>query len=72
MNVVKQEPDPRSFNEVVEQVNWLLAMNDELEALESNGTWEIAELPAWKHGIGCKWFVIQVKACDLETSSNME
>lgn len=30
-------------------------MNEELEALESNNTWEITDLPHGKHAIGCNW-----------------
>lgn len=30
-------------------------MNEELEALESNNTWEITDLPHGKHAIRCNW-----------------
>lgn len=30
-------------------------MNEELKALESNGTWELISLPHGKQVIGCKW-----------------
>lgn len=30
-------------------------MNDELDALEENDTWDITNLPVGKVAIGCKW-----------------
>ena len=30
-------------------------MNEELDALEENNTWEITDLPEGKQAIGCKW-----------------
>ena len=30
-------------------------MNEEIEALDKNGTWDIVDLPTGKHPIGCKW-----------------
>lgn len=30
-------------------------MNQELDALEMNQTWEVTELPSGCHAIGCKW-----------------
>ncbi|XP_074346807.1 putative mitochondrial protein AtMg00820 [Apium graveolens] len=47
--------DPTNFKQVVKDENWVKAMNIELEALESNDTWEITELPPNKCAIGCKW-----------------
>ncbi|KAK4397872.1 Retrovirus-related Pol polyprotein from transposon RE2 [Sesamum angolense] len=35
--------------------NWILAMNQELDALERNGTWELTTLPPGKRAIGLKW-----------------
>lgn len=47
--------DPVSFKDAVQQPHWVSAMNDELEALERNGTWSVTELPQGKTAIGCKW-----------------
>jgi len=30
-------------------------MQHELDALESNDTWSLMDLPSGKHSIGCKW-----------------
>ena len=31
------------------------AMNEEMEALEKNSTWELVSLPKRKRPVGCKW-----------------
>ena len=43
------------FREAVSKDEWVKVMNDELEALELNNTWEITDLPHGKTLIGCKW-----------------
>ena len=30
-------------------------MNKEMEALKTNETWELVDLPAEKKAMGCKW-----------------
>ncbi|CAN1192604.1 Retrovirus-related Pol polyprotein from transposon TNT 1-94 [Linum perenne] len=57
---ISVEPEPQTYWEAVRSENWKQAMNDELQALVSNGTWVITELPAGKRAIGCKW-VYRVK-----------
>ena len=54
--------EPRSFKEAVTKKEWVKAMNEELEALEMNNTWEITELPPGKTPIGCKW-LHRIKYC---------
>jgi len=39
---------------------WQLAMTQEFEALHSNHTWDLVNLPSGKRAIGCKW-VYKVK-----------
>jgi len=34
---------------------WRRAIKDELESLESRGTWEVAKPPQDKRCIGCRW-----------------
>lgn len=48
------QTDPVKFNQAVRDVNWVNAMNLELEALESNDTWEITTLPPNKKAIGSR------------------
>ncbi|KAL2904103.1 Retrovirus-related Pol polyprotein from transposon TNT 1-94 [Bienertia sinuspersici] len=37
--------EPKCFKEAVKHACWVKAMNEELEALETNNTWEIVDLP---------------------------
>lgn len=46
--------EPNNFKDVVTQSQWVNAMNDELNALELNHTWEITDIPKRKRAIGCK------------------
>jgi hypothetical protein len=35
--------------------NWMTAMQDEMESLEKNGTWDLVKLPKNKKPVRCKW-----------------
>lgn len=48
-------PDPIHFKMVVQNDHWRHAMNLELEALETNETWEVTTLPPGKTATACKW-----------------
>jgi len=52
--------EPKFYHTVVQDVHWRKAMNEEIEALDKNGTCDIIDLPTGKHPIGCKW-VYRVK-----------
>jgi len=45
------------FLEVAEGEKWCIAMDQELQALEDNGTWRTIELPKGKHVIGCNGYI---------------
>jgi len=47
--------DTTTFSEAVKDDKWCQAMNMELRALESNGTWSLTTLTPGKRAIGCKW-----------------
>ena len=47
--------EPYSFKKVRKESHWIEAMKQEIEALESNQTWDIVTLPKDKRPIGCKW-----------------
>ncbi|KAI3520152.1 hypothetical protein L1887_09385 [Cichorium endivia] len=47
--------EPNSFSEAVKDPNWIRAMNEEMEALNRNGTWIVTDLPKGRKPIGCKW-----------------
>ena len=52
--------DPGSFDEAKSFASWRRAMQEELEAIESNSTWRLATLSPGHHAIGLKW-VYKVK-----------
>jgi len=50
--------EPSNYSEAIISVdcnNWLTAMQDEMESLEKNGTWDLVKLPKDKKPIRCKW-----------------
>ena len=46
-----------SIHEALWIQEWKEAVTKEIEALEKNETWVIAELPASKQLVGCKWIL---------------
>ena len=46
---------PTCFDEAAKQKKWVDAMNNEIEAIERNNTWDLVDLPAGKNVIGVKW-----------------
>ncbi|XP_021727451.1 uncharacterized protein LOC110694594 [Chenopodium quinoa] len=52
-----------SFKEAVIDVGWHKAMQDEIDALERNGTWSVVDLPPGKRAIGSGW-VYKIKYTD--------
>jgi hypothetical protein len=47
--------EPKHFNEASKHVNWLKSMNEELDQIEKNETWELVPRPANKNVIVSKW-----------------
>ncbi|KAI3730698.1 hypothetical protein L1987_61872 [Smallanthus sonchifolius] len=47
--------EPNSFKNAKHDVNWLNAMNEEMEALNRNNTWTLVHLPKGRKPIGCRW-----------------
>ncbi|GJY67067.1 ribonuclease H-like domain-containing protein [Tanacetum coccineum] len=55
--------EPATYLEAVKDSRWIDAMNQEMEALNGNKTWEIIDLPSNKKSIGSKWvFKVKYKA----------
>ena len=52
---VIQELEPTSFEQAMGKEKWEKAMDEEMDALEANATWELVPLPKDKNAIGCKW-----------------
>nr|GEX16989.1 hypothetical protein [Tanacetum cinerariifolium] len=46
---------PSNYKEAINGNNWVKAMNNNMEALNRNQTWEIIDLPKGKRHGGCKW-----------------
>lgn len=52
--------EPENFDEAMEQEAWRKAMQEEIDVIEKNKTWELVERPREKEIIGVKW-VYKVK-----------
>jgi hypothetical protein len=55
VNSLNSNPEPKSFTEANKFDCWKQAMQAELSALESTGTWKLVDLPEHVKPIGCKW-----------------
>ena len=56
--LITSSGDPTNFQEAVhsqEKCNWMGAMEEEMQSLHKNQTWELVELLKGKRAIGCKW-----------------
>ena len=47
--------EPRSIKEACNDESWVKAMNEELDQIENNKTWELVPKPQDKNVIGTKW-----------------
>jgi len=47
--------EPKNFEEASQEDNWIRAMNEELDQIEKNNTWELVPRPENKNVIGSKW-----------------
>jgi len=52
--------EPRSVEEAMTEMCWRQAMQAEMQAIENNKTWDVADLLAKQKAIGLKW-VFKVK-----------
>jgi hypothetical protein len=48
----------------VESAKWKIAMEEEMDALEKNKTWDLVELPKDRRVVGCKWVYKLKKGVD--------
>lgn len=55
MALISIAQEPKTYNQARTNPKWQEAMRNELNALESNETWEITTLPVDKQPVGCKW-----------------
>jgi hypothetical protein len=47
--------EPKNFNEASKDINWLKSMNEELDHIEKNDTWELVPRPTYKNVIESRW-----------------
>ena len=55
--------------------SWLVAMEEEMQSLHKNKTWEVVPLPVGKTAIGCKWVYKRkedhTKSCGIRYKSRL-
>ena len=49
------QKEPKKFEEASKDMSWVNAMNEELDQIEKNNTWELVHRPTQKNVIGSKW-----------------
>ena len=55
---INLDDDPKTFTEAMSSRDaplWKEAVNDEMDSILGNGTWELADLPKGRRPIGSKW-----------------
>jgi hypothetical protein len=55
LHLVCDDGEPRSFAEAERDAAWRAAMKTEMDAVEQNRTWELADLPRGHRAITLKW-----------------
>lgn len=49
---------PITFDEAIQDEKWKIAMDQEIDAIRRNETWELMELATNKQALGVKWMYI--------------
>jgi hypothetical protein len=55
---VEHDTEPATYTEAVasaDRVKWISAMQEEMQSLDKNGTWDVVPLPKQKKAVRCKW-----------------
>ncbi|RVW63312.1 Retrovirus-related Pol polyprotein from transposon TNT 1-94 [Vitis vinifera] len=61
---------PQNIQEAFKYPKWKAAVDEEVRALEKNGTWEITDLPRGKKPVGCKWiFTVKYRQMVMWTAN---
>ena len=53
--IFSQIDDPLTFEEVIEDEVWAQAMDEEIECIEKDQTWDLVDVPKHKDIISVKW-----------------
>ena len=62
VNQLSQVSIPSNVQDALDDPKWKKAMNEEMEALQKNATWELVPLPKGMKPIGCRWvFTVKLK-----------
>ncbi|KAM1245324.1 hypothetical protein COP2_037683 [Malus domestica] len=57
---------PCSVEDAMKDPRWTRALNEEMEALQKNSTWELTNLPKGKKSVGCMWiYTVKFNADDI-------
>lgn len=68
---IQELKEPKTYQQALEseeKVQWLAAMQDEMESLKKNQTWELVELPEDKSALGSKWVYKIKRSSDGDVS----
>ena len=63
-NNIESSEEPSTYEEAVscsDSGKWMIVIQEEMESLHKNGTWDMVRLPKWKKVIWCKWVFKKTK-----------
>lgn len=55
LTVLSSSQEPKTFKKASSNLTWKKAIQEELQALDDNNTWDIVQLPPGKKIVGCRW-----------------
>ena len=56
--------DPKSYYHALKDPRWQVAMDEEMNSLHKNTTWELVSLPLGRELVQCKWVFQNKVAAD--------
>jgi len=60
---LSQYSELKNYEEAAMKLEWIQAMNKEIEALSNNSTWDLVDLPTRKKAISSKWiYMVKLKS----------